>query len=235
MELSTFVYMLQRIIAYPYGALWYIQASIIAMLLLYPFVKRHKINAAIIIGLILYIFALLCDNYFFIAAKIGIDQIINVYLRFFVSARNGIFTGFLLLALGIKCGELESKQCISRKSICVVMVSSFLVYLCEILFVAHMGEPRDDGSLYITHLIFVPSLLLFLAGIKIKCKEIYIRLRNYSTGIYLLHRIIILLVSIIAGEMSNVIVYYFVVVGSSALICTVVYKVKKEPLYSLLK
>ena len=66
-------------------------------------------------------------------------------------------------------------------------------------------------------------------------KKKHVQLRNYSTGIYLLHRIIILLVSIIVGEIPNIILYYFVIAGSSALICAVVCKVKKEPLYSLLK
>lgn len=232
-ELSTFKYILQRIIAYPYGALWYIQASIIAMLLLYPFIRRHRINTAIVIGVVLYIFALLCDNYFFVAERIGIDGLINVYMRFFVSARNGIFTGFLLLALGIKCGELEGKW--TRRTISFVLALAFLVYISEILFIAHMGEPRDDGSLYIAHLLLVPALLLYLTGIKIECQKIYIQLRNYSTGIYLLHRIMILLVSVIVGEMADIILYYFVVVGSSALICAIVYKVKKEPFYSLLR
>lgn len=164
---------------------------------------------------------------------VGIDGIINVYMKFFVSARNGVFTGVLLLALGIKCGETETRY--SRRLISIVTALAFLVYLIEILFVARMGEPKDDGSLYITHLIFVPALLLFLTGIKIECRKIHIQLRNYSTEIYLLHRIIILLVSIIVGETPNIILYYFVIAGSSALICAVVYKVKKEPLYSLLK
>lgn len=53
---------IQNIVFYPKGAMWYIQALIVAGFLLVPFIKYHKEKFIIPIGIPLYIFALLCGR-----------------------------------------------------------------------------------------------------------------------------------------------------------------------------
>ena len=45
---------IRSVIFYPYGALWYVWASMIAVFLLYWFIKKDKIRLAIISGVLLY-------------------------------------------------------------------------------------------------------------------------------------------------------------------------------------
>ena len=46
---STLRILLRTIIFYPYGALWFVQACIVGVLLLYPFLRRNKLKLAITI------------------------------------------------------------------------------------------------------------------------------------------------------------------------------------------
>lgn len=57
---------IKSIIFYPPGAMWFLQACIIGALLLLPFLKSKKLNFALVFGAVLYMFALLCNNYFFL-------------------------------------------------------------------------------------------------------------------------------------------------------------------------
>ncbi len=222
------------IVFYPYGALWYVQASIVALALLYPFLKKKCINGAIVLGFFLYVFALLCNNYYFLAEKLGIEGFVDLYIDMFISARNGVFTGFFSIALGIKCAQLCAKG-IKKKNLYILFTVSFTLYVAEITFIATKQNVADDGALYISHIILLPCLVAILSNIKLKPSRAYVLMRNYSSGIYFLHRIFIKLLSMIFAEKLNPIIAFVAVLVICATICSVTYKTKKEPFYSLLK
>lgn len=90
----------------PYGALWYVWASLVAIILLYPFLVKKRINLALILGGVLYSWALFCNSYFFVAGELGLQNVVNKYMEVFLTARNGVFTGLFFMALGIKCVEI---------------------------------------------------------------------------------------------------------------------------------
>lgn len=183
---------ISHVLFYPYGALWYLQASIIGAVLLYPFVKKNKIGLAFFIGIVLYCFALICNNYYFIIANnAGIKMIVDGYLDLFISARNGVFVGFLFLCLGFYVERYKSTLC--RKPVLI----SLIFLMCIEVLLLYGKEVVDDGALLISHIFLMPSLVAFLIehNLNVK-KETSIKCRNLSTAIYLQHRIYISAVDI---------------------------------------
>ena len=224
----------QSVVFYPFGALWYVQACIIGVLLLYPFLKRNKLNLAIIIGVLLYIFALLANNYSFLLINTPFEGLVKTYLRFCVSARNGLFTGFISIALGILCSRIHEKVC-KRPAVSILLaLAGFFLYVAEVFFIRAVNKaPLDDSSLYVTHLFFVPALFLATLQLKIPVSQkLSVTLRNLSTGIYFLHRPLLY----ITGCFISVSwLEFLVVLLSSIAICLLVYKTQLKPFCSLLK
>lgn len=224
----------QAAVFYPKGSLWYVQACIIGVLLLYPFLRRKKLKLALVFGVFLYGFALLANNYSFLIVNTPLEPIIKTYLRYCISARNGLFTGFLSIAIGILCGNLYPIVNKKRFLNILLVLVSFGLYVVEVLIIRFFNKtPLDDASLYISHLFFIPVLFLVTLQLKIPiAQKTSVTLRNLSTGIYFLHRPILYVVSyfISTGWLAFAIVLF-----TALAICLIVYKTKPPLLYSLLK
>ncbi len=202
----------RHILFYPYGAMWFIQACIIGAWLLYPFLKRKKTNSALLVGLLLYGWALLCNNYYFLAQAVGLDRVVNSYMNLFISARNGVFVGFFFLALGIKAWELYSAdadisrlrqypdgrcQYQSRKRQHTIWDCRRLILACvTLLYVAEIYLTRncaylDDRALYLAHILLLPLLLLCIVDVRLSISDdVSIRMRKVSAWLYFSHRFI---------------------------------------------
>ena len=119
-------------------------------------------------GGVLNIFALLCNNYYFVADKIGISHIILKYLDVFLTERNGVFVGLFMISVGMIAYKIYIEKDYSKTLISSVCIGLFLAYVFEVILLKNCVE-MGDGSLYI-----------FLVS---RCRE----LRNYSIGIYFIH------------------------------------------------
>ncbi len=227
---------------YPYGAMWYVAALIIGALMLLPFLKAEprRLGAALGIGIVLFAFALLCNNYFFIAEGTTLAGVLTGYMDTFVSARNGVFVGFFLLAAGMKASEINSKRI--EKAIHGPERGSgtgMTAVICVILFAAYIGEIAtlrgkaylDDRSLYISQIFFVAALLLLLVGISKKPsadperakaeRESSVLMRKMSVWIYFSHRFILITIEIvfvvIGKELPGQIIMFVIVTALSVL------------------
>lgn len=173
------------------GALWYIQALIIAFVLLIPFIRYGKEILALAIGAILYLFALLSNNYFFLADNLNLQDIIEGYNHIFISARNGLFVGLIFVTLGILCAKYQnSVQAIDTGTIFIVTVIMYGLTAIEVW--ATSGKAFiDERSLFILYLPLIPVLFLSSLRLSLKNLSCALTLRHLSTSIYLLHAIII--------------------------------------------
>lgn len=226
-----------RLLFYPRGALWYISACMVGSLMLIPFLRAKKINLAVGVGIVLYGFSLVCNNYFFVFSNTRIELFINAYLDHFISARNGIFVGFLLLAIGIKCADFFDKHedKITTKRTGILLIPAVALYVTEVILISKFaaGHYREDGGYYISQLILVPLLLLFALTVKINIPEKISRtFRDLSVGVYLLHAPVIFLIGF--AELPRI-ANYFIVLAICVCICLLDYHFKKEPFYSLLR
>ena len=223
----------QSIVFYPLGALWYVQACIVGVVLLYPFLKKKKIKTALFIGVLLYSFALICNNYYFLVDESFVKKYVDLYLTICVSARNGLFTGFLFLAIGVFFSQHHNKMTSNKKLFFCTTVLSVIVFVLEIILLKKFGLYADDGSLYISHIIFIPFLFCALSIIPCKIDDnITVLLRNLSTGIYFLHRPVLFVVSFVVQSYA---LRFIIVLFVSIFICLFVYKTKMKFFYKILK
>ena len=213
---------LKSAVLYPPGALWYLQASIFGALLIGSLMCFFSERKVMIIGG-LYAFALLCNNYFFVTIKNPIGSMVNSYLKWFETARNGLFVGFPLLMVGIHMSYTDFSFVRRRK----IQVLSMFMFIIEVL--ALKGRAfADDGSLYVSHLIIAPLLLYFAINVSVGIKqETSILLRNLSTGMYFLHRIV-LYVTVCVMEIMQVSyplwVLFPITLLISCMVCLIAYK-----------
>ena len=176
------VTVIQHLLFYPYGALWYVSASMLGACLLIPFLKRNRLNLALAVGGVLYCWALLCNNYYFLTTPIR--WIVDTYLRIFISARNGVFVGFFMLAIGIKLSTID----IPAVKVKGWTVLFFLLYVAEICVVRTFPS-ADDAALYVMLPVFVACFVITLLQMPLSLPERVSRLlRSLSTGIYFQHR-----------------------------------------------
>lgn len=176
-----------------------------------------------------YAFALVCNNYYFIVENTCLKPIVDWYMHIFISARNGIFVGFIFICIGIymgiKCDELlTNANCLNFQ-----LMAALGLLIIEI-FVLKDKTYIDDGALYISHLVVAPLLLAFLLQLKLEINSRISRLlRNWSSGVYFLHRLIMQIVELcerIIGIQMDYIIFVGFVVGLSILICTLSYRSK---------
>jgi peptidoglycan/LPS O-acetylase OafA/YrhL len=216
---------IKNLIFYPYGALWYIWACIIGVLLLCPFIVYGKRKLALLFGIVLYGFALSCNNYYeLIPDNMAYKRIVISYINLIGSARNGLFVGFVFLNIGMFCYDI--KKIIGNAKYAAMLVCAYAAYLFEIK-ILHETTPKDDGSLYIMTLIVIPLLVICLSNCKLKFKrKLAVDLRHYSAGMYFTHKAVRSIVNDIAKLVQikeNVIGLFIIVYCLSAMICFAAY------------
>lgn len=224
---------IKHILFYPYGAMWFLQACIVGALLLYIFYKREKLRWGFAVGLALYCFALLCNNYYFLVQGNGIlETAVKGYMQIFLSARNGLFVGLLFLSMGFL---IHDWKLASKKNILVIMGCLLAIYAFEILLI-YDKNTLDDGALFVTHILLIPCIFCCVLNIHVNmASSVSVLLRNLSTGIYMLHRLLLTILGyLLASFVMNWLKCLLVILIAIA-ICLIVYKKKREPFYSLLK
>ena len=228
---SVAVGLVKHVVFMPYGGMWYLLASMVGIILLAEVIKRNRLHAGLVIGLVLYGFALLCNNYYFIAQKTPLIGVVDGYLDWFVSPRNGVLTGFLFLAIGAKCrdwvGRWSEKQLLRR------LIPLYILYVAEFVLVYVVGIPKDDGSLYIMQVLVVPVLFLLTCQHKVSMATQRSKLlRNLSTGMYLLHLPILWFLWLVCSWGG---VNFLIVLPCSIALCMLSYRSKHQWLSTLLR
>lgn len=231
----------QKILFDPPGAMWFLSACIFGILFLYPFFKHRKLNTALSIGFFLYLFAMICNTYFYVVKNnFFLANLIAIYVKFFKTARNGLFVGFFYLALGIKCYEINKIRNIDKKKLWLAISALFIVLVIESFF----AEKRkmfllDDSSLFISLPFLTVCIFLLSLQISYPKKDTKI-LRNLSSGMYFMHRFILSVVSIGLVHLrpsykDSSALKFLLTTFVSFLICMIGYKIDNKKLNYLIK
>lgn len=227
---------IRSILFYPFGALWYLHASIIAILLLYSFIRKGLLNYALLLGIGLYAFALICNSYYFLIEGTALQTIVDLYLYIFASARNGVFVGFLFMGLGIWLSQNFNDGEKRRVSLIGLMIS-FITLTIEVTYV-YGKNFADDGSLFLSFIILIPSLFVFLTTLNSGINEtISANARKLSTGMYYLHIPVLSVLTLGSTMTTNSISFFntfIVVLFTCILICLFSYRYDIKPLAKLL-
>ena len=232
---------IRHIFFYPRGALWYIQAVIVAILILLPFIKKSKEGLALFLGLILYSFALLCNRYYFLCEGTVLERVVVTYMHYFISARNGVFVGLPYVTMGVLIAKKWDRLQNQERRIFVLLLLSVLGLILEV-FLTNSKAGLDDVSLYVAHLVLLPALFLYAGYQKAVRMENHLNttlLRNLSTSIYLLHSPVIRALkfgsSLLLQKSLHPWSVTFITAMVITVVCTVVYKKQWNPVYNWIK
>ncbi len=207
-----------------YRHLWYLHAVIVAVLIITILLKkRYKIQSILIIGMVLYLIGLLAQSWFGIIRPLEKNPFLwkslKLIKKIIGTTRNGIFKGMLFLGIGML---FAYRNIIIKFSYAVIgFFISMILMLAETIFVNYFHFCRLTDM----YLFLVPSaffLFYIMLHVKLKEKQIYIKLRKYSMFIYLIHWWIALSVSAAAKllkryykmEMSSFFKFFMVVIIS---------------------
>ena len=183
---------------YPPGALWYVQASIIGAVVIYVLLSAFSKKMVLAIGVITYVFALICNNYYFVINGTMMKSLVDFYLSHCISARNGFFVGFPFLFIGMYMRY--TKFSIFKHKYVQIIIPMVFASETVIAFIMGNGMFADDGSLYFSQLLMAPLVLYWAwqkrTGLRIEQSLI---IRNLSTGMYFVHRIVLYILNIIAS------------------------------------
>lgn len=169
--------------------LWYLGASVIAIILLSLFLHFGiKFRYICITACLLYIIGLLGDSYFGIIEPLGkisiFKYIFKAYNFVFSTTRNGVFMGFIFMLMGAafsRC-KINIKPLISFLGF---IASMFLLFV-EVFLLESGGIPRNY-NMYICLIPAVFFLFSFAYTLRLKDRPIYKHLRTIGVLVYFSH------------------------------------------------
>ena len=132
--------------------LWYLPASIFAVLLL-GFLRKHfKLRTILLIGFFLYFIGLFGDAYYGFSSFLGIETLVDDYLYVFETTRNGLFFGFFFVSLGyyFKTSALNIKAIYKL----IGFIIGFILMFVEMLSLEQAGIPIE----YNMYLSIIPTV-----------------------------------------------------------------------------
>ena len=223
--------LIRSILFYPWGAMWYVLALIVAVIIIIPFYKKGKIKRIVFIGALFYLFALLCNTYYFLVNNTNLKKIIDILLTIISSPRNGIFVGLYFVSCGMYISDLIEKNKISYKKNYLIFIISYILLIIEIIITKNYYH-IDDHSLFILFITLIPSLFVFLSQYNINFDtKIF---RNYSTGIYFSHRFLLGIVTLIINQANSLLVF-FITIFIDVILLSICYKIDDKNINQLIK
>lgn len=228
--------LIRKIIFYPWGALWFVLAVMVAIGIEYFFLKKDKLNLALILSAILFIIALLGNSYYFVLDGTPLKTLMDLYRKVCISTRNGIFVGFPIYTVGVYIAQKENIiENFKKHKLYIGLSLAVIIQICEVTFIRNHNY-ADDHSLFFTTIFIVAILLMLCIKYKnINCKKIDTKLlRNLSTGIYFMHSPILRYTVLVKDDVNNWVMFIGTVILTIS-ISLVLYKVDNKYINNVIK
>lgn len=160
--------------------LWYLPALLAACLLAgAAYQKGMKIWKLLAIGTILFCAGCIGDNWYFNQQlPMKLQELLRLYLKYFMTMRNGLFYGFFFVTLGLWFAKTERK------------ISFWAAFAGSLLFtVLMLWEIKKCSNINMVFTSAPAAFCIFAAASEIKWKDrkLYPRLRGVSQWVYLSH------------------------------------------------
>ena len=201
---------IQCALFYPQGAMWFVLACIVAVCII-VLLWNHK-GLLAIIGGGGYVFALLCNTYYFLVEGTILQAPIDIYMKVFINARNGIFIGVIFIGMGVWLSN--NSNLIKRWKTSTVFVLFLILYavlFAEVVY-TYGKNMLDSGTLYATMPFLATIMLELCKRIGVNASEkMSLAARSLSVGIYFTHRNIISLITIIAPKMNSICLFFMAI------------------------
>lgn len=224
-----------------YFHLWYFVALIVASCIVYFLINKVKDKYIVVIASVLYVVGVLGNAYknLFVDLPI-IGQIISLYTEFFSSTKNGLFFGFLFVALGYMIRKYSYKIRNNTKIYAILVGLAFIIMNFEEYFAKYLTNHDSQDMIFTTPIV---AVLLFLTLSFIKVEKVYldkgIFCRKLSVLIFGFHMFVSFYFNIINTNVLNwdlnSLEYYSVVVLFTVALAVVIINLQKKKRFDLLK
>lgn len=217
-----------------YDHLWYLNSLFISLIIL-SVLLHYKVKDKTILKLsiILYLFGLLGDSYYGLIQGIPIlNNIMDLYLKVFITTRNGLFDGLLFVTLGMMIAVNKTSE---KKNYGLIFLISLLSMFIETSVLKYFSIPKSYNML-----VFLPitvfSFFMLVKDISLKDSKLYRRLVEESKLIYYGHMWVEAVAdSILPVAFSNTPIKYIVVSLTTFLIAFVVVRISKIKYFKWIK
>lgn len=168
------------------GHLWYLSASVLAVIVLSFMIKKKvHLRYMVILSLILFAIGLLGDSYYSFLEPLKdvpvARELIAGYETVFSTTRNGLFFGFIFILLGAIFAH--RRIVLNGKIALAGLILSLTAMFFEVNWLRDYSHPKDYNML--VSLLPVTFFLFYLAShLNLRNRPIYARLRTVGTLIF---------------------------------------------------
>lgn len=187
---------LHRAVVYStYNTIWYLPASAVGAVIAYFFMKKFGIKGMIILAVVFNVLGAMGDCYYNITSNIPVvREIFGVYLRIFITSRNGIFNGFPYIALGAFIAHLlQNDNRVYRKFFnryFFASVISGVLFVGEALFAKTIIKSNNSNTIISLFIFTFFAVYWSLVSIQPAVnRKLCGNLRKMSTAIFLSQRL----------------------------------------------
>lgn len=191
--------------------LWFLPAVLFSVAFVYYLARKYKVNEILLISLSFYLIGMIINVYQdFLLMIPGVSFLIKLYLDIFVTARNGLFFGFIFTAMGYYFARKEIVM--DFKNATVGAVLSFILLVLEAYIISWLGYMRDLTSMYLMLLPFIFYVFqLLMQFTSLHKNEVGVTLRKMSTLIYVSHVYFCVIISHISFLSANSLIFFILV------------------------
>ncbi len=203
-----------------YYHLWFLPSLIFSEIAVYFLLKHGSMKIALGICGIFYFVGMLGNVYPQILENIPyISTLLNIYLKIFVTMRNGLFFGMVFVAIGAYFAKHKMK--IRQTSIIpfVAFMISMIGLVVECFMIQKYGYMQPLTSMYIMLIPSVSFLFMWLISIQLKEKDMYKGMRVLSILMYVSHIIFVVILNHLFPTMNSLLFYICVV------LCTLIFSI----------
>lgn len=228
--LDDILVLFRIIFVWGYHHLWYLHATIVAILIVLFCLKRKiSLQKILLMGSILYVLGLLAQSWFGLIEPLRnvsfIWKSFKIGEWFIRTTKNGFFFGVLMIGIGI---WFSKKKITIRFRTAVIGFWGSLFFLAiESIFVDFFSLARNH-DMYIFLVPTVFFMFYVITHIELKEKDVYGRLREIGFIVYLVHIWVDRIVLRYIGEPMHSLVRYIVVLGISILVAQVIVFLRRK-------
>ena len=172
-----------------YSTIWFLPALAVGIAICYFFITRsYSMKKIIVISAILYIIGALGYTYSFLIADIPvISDIYKIYMKVFITIRNGLFNGFPIIALGAYLAQVPEQKKEPVKYGLLTCLSLLLMVLECFILKLKFQTPGVDICLFVIPVVYFS--MKFLLCIDLKERKVYYIMRKLSLLMFTCQRL----------------------------------------------
>lgn len=233
---------IKELLFHPPGAMWYVQALILSVIIWYILRKKIDIKSGIAIGVVMYVIGSFANSSYYMVEGTFIGEAVLKYMEIFDTSRNGLFYGCVFLGLGMYIAKMQfrnnntlEEDCRRIKKVLIISIITALAAVIGLVIEVVIAAGRnvlDNHTMYYSILILAPSIYIIALCMNKSDNVIYEIVRKYSTGIYYIHVpmivVVITLFRIFHIDVSYGTVLWITDVILSTLVCTLAMKINNK-------